>query len=265
MFFGVLEFIPLVLLGLIVLAIANASSGRQEPDPTGRRPYAIYLVSVIFVALFVLLFAATAVVSALVQLPLDDQVSYDALGGATVAPEMVSGSATVSAPGSATVTAPPPGPTGPEAVEVPLTEVPDADTDHIRQAIQSVLLGIIAGLLLLFHARRLREVINEPGFVEGPARRAYQVYLYSVCFVSVLIVLVAGGLAAFALVRMIAPGTTGVGAPAPFERDEGIRQFATTAFLALASAAIFRFHWRRASAFRTPPPEEPRPEAAPPV
>ncbi len=257
MFFGVLEFIPLVLLGLIVLALANASSGRQEPDPTGRRPYAIYLVSVIFVALFVLLFSATVIVSALVQLPLNDQVSYDAVGGVTVAPGMASG--------SATVTAPPPGPAGPEAVEVAPLEVSDGDKDHIRQAIQSALLVIIAGLLLLFHARRLREVINEPGFVEGPARRAYHVYLYSVCFVSVLIVLVAGGLAAFALIRMIAPGTTGVGAPAPFERDEGIRQFATTAFLALASAAIFRFHWRRASALRTPPQEEPRPEAAPPV
>jgi hypothetical protein len=254
-FFGVFEFIPLVLLGLIVLAVANAGSGRQEPDPTGRRPYAIYLVSVIFVALFVLLFAATAIVSALVQLPLNDQVSYDALGGVTVAPGVASG--------SATVTAPPSGPVGPEAAS--LAQLPDADKDHIRQAIQSVLLGIIAGLVLLFHARRLREVINEPGFAEGPARRAYHVYLYSVCFVSVLIVLVAGGLAAFALVRMIAPGTTEVGGPAPFERDEGIRQFATTAFLALASAVIFRFHWRRASAFRTPPPDEPRPEAAPPV
>ncbi|HEX2069720.1 MAG TPA: hypothetical protein VHH54_05905 [Actinomycetota bacterium] len=257
MFFGVLEFIPLVLLGLIVLAFANTSAGRQEPDPTGRRPYAIYLVSVIFVALFVLLFAATAIVSALIQLPLNDQVSHDALGGATVAPGMASG--------SATITAPPPGSAGPDVVEAPLTQVSDANKDHIRQAIQSALIGIIAGLLLLFHARRLREVVNEPGFVEGPARRAYQVYLYSVCFVAVLIVLIAGGLAAFALVRMIAPGTTGIGAPAPFERDEGIRQFATTAFLALGSAAIFRFHWRRASAFRTPPPEEPRPEAAPPV
>ena len=254
MFFGVLEFIPLVLLGLIVLAIANATSGRQEPDPTGRRPYAIYLVSVIFVALFVVLFAATALVSALVQLPLNDQVSYDALGGVAVAPGMGSG--------SATVTAPPIGPVGPET---PLTQVPDADKDHIRQAIQSVLMGIIGGLLLLFHARRLRELINEPGFAEGPARRAYQVYLYTVCFVSVLVVLVAGALASFALVRMIAPGTTEAGAPARFERDEGIRQFATTAFLALASAAIFRFHWRRASAFRTPPPEAPRPEVAPPV
>jgi NhaP-type Na+/H+ or K+/H+ antiporter len=255
MFFGVLEFIPLVLLGLIVLAIANATSGRQEPDPTGRRPYAIYLVSVIFVALFVLLFAATAIVSALVQLPLNDQVSYDALGGVTVAPEV--------ATGSATVTAPPIGPVGPEAA--PLAQLPDADKDHIRQAIQSVLMGIIAGLLLLFHARRLRELINEPGFAEGPARRAYQVYLYTVCFVSVLIVLVAGALAAFAVVRIIAPGTTEIGAPARFERDEGIRHFATTGFLALASAAIFRFHWRRASAFRTPPPEAPRPEVAPPV
>ena len=252
MFFGVLEFVPLVLLGLIVLAVANATSGRQEPDPTGRRPYAIYLVSVTFVAMFVLLFSLTAVVTAVVQIPLSDQVSYDAFGGVSAG----AGSATVAPPGSAP----------PEAQTVPpVTELTDADKSHVREAVQAGLIAVLAALVLLFHTRKLRELIHEPGFAEGPARRTYQSYLYSVCFVSVLIVLVAGAVAAFGLIRIIVPATTGGEPPGGFGRDEGIRQFVTSAFLALAASGIFAFHWRRTAAFRTPPPEPPRPEVAPPV
>ena len=258
MLFGVLELIPLVLLGLIVLAVANAGSARQDPDPTGRRPYAIYLVSVTFIAVFVLLFATTALVTALVQIPLSDEVSRSAVG-VTVAPTVESGSETITAPPAEGVS-----PSGQVPRQRPLTELTDADRNHVREAIQAGLVALLAGLVLLFHARRLRELVNEPGFAEGPARRAYQAYLYSVCLVSVLIFLVAGAVAAFALVRIIAPGTTGVETPSGLERDEGIRQFITSAFLAVAASGIFIFHWRRTAAFRpqpTAPPVERNREA----
>jgi hypothetical protein len=270
-FFGFFEFIPVILLGLIILAVATAASGRQEPDPTGRRPYAIYLVSITFVAIQVLVFSATAVVTALVQIPLRNDVSVDALG-VTVAPEAVSGSgtATIAPPKSseqpspeATLTESPP--PQPSPVEIPpprpiQLDRFNADTRHVREAIQAGFIAVVALLMLLFHARRLRDLTNEPGFAEGPARRAYQAYLYAVCFVSVLTALAAAAVASIGLVNLIAPQTV-----VEFERDNGIRQFVTGAFLALASSVIFRFHWRRASAFRTPPPEEPRPETAPPV
>ena len=280
MVFGFLEFIPLVVIGLIILAVANTASGRQDPDPTGRRPYAIYLVSVIFVSLLMLLFSATAVVSELASL---------AVGGDEIRPYAVLEEGGYgSSSGTSVVTAPPPqqvggskvqpSPLPPNVTPEPLPapdEVPPPrpipigdsgpNNERIRGAILAGLIALIAASVLRFHARRLRELINEQGFVEGPARRAYQVYLYTVCFVSVLTLLVAGAVAAYGLVRIIAPGTTGIGRLGSFERDEGIRQFVTGAFLTLATSAIFRFHWQRAAAFRTPPPEEPRPEAAPPV
>jgi hypothetical protein len=54
-FFGLELLIPLAILGLIVLAVTHVASDRREPDPTGRRPYAIYLFVLTFVALFVAL------------------------------------------------------------------------------------------------------------------------------------------------------------------------------------------------------------------
>lgn len=270
MFFGFFELILVAVLGLVILAVANGGSSRQEPDPTGRRPYAIYLVGVTFVALQVLLFSATAVVSALVQIPLSNGVAVDAFG-VTTAPQAASGSgtATIAPPAStdqptpeATFTESPPRAT---PIEVPPPRpIPidrfDTDTQHVREAIQGGLIAMIALLVLLFHARRLRDLINEPGFADGPARRPYQAYLYAACFVSVLTGLGAAAAASIGLVNFIAPETAG-----GFERHNGIRQFVPAAFLALASTLTFRFHWKRATNFRTPPREEPRPEAAPPV
>jgi hypothetical protein len=260
------ELIPLVVIGLIVLVVASVASDRRDPDPTGRRPYSIYLVAVTLIALFALLFSSTAVVSALVQIPLRDEVSYDAFGGGVSGGVSVAPQPAQPQPGQPQ----PPTGAGPGSGRVgPPTNIPPApiatlhgaNREHIRQAIQTALIAIAAAILLLFHARRLRELIHEPGFAEGPARRAYQVYVYVVCFVGVLIVLVAGSLAAFGLVRIIAPGTTGFEG-ARFERDDGIRQLATNGFLAIAAAAILRWHWLRAAALRTPPAPVP-PEPAP--
>ena len=239
MFFGFFEFVPLILLGLIILAVANAS-GRQEPDPTGRRPYAIYLVSVTLVALLVLLFSATALVSELTAMALD--------AGRPHPSEALTQEGT--------------GIAQPQPVPV---EPFNPSEERIRGAILAGLIALVAALVLLFHAKRLRALVNESGFGEGPARRAYQVYLYTVCFVSVLTVMVAGVVTAFGLVRIIAPGATGLDVSQEFERDEGIKQFVIGTYLVAAATGIFAFHWRRASAFRTPPPEEPRPEVAPPV
>src|SRR5919109_3776657 len=73
--FGGLEFtIPLVLVALIVFVIVALVTARRDPDPAGQRPYAIYLVLIVFVALFVSLFSAAAVASNVVQIPLTDGV-----------------------------------------------------------------------------------------------------------------------------------------------------------------------------------------------
>ncbi len=56
---------PAVVIALIVLGVI-----RREPDPSGRRAYAIYLLSVTFVALFTVLFALYPLVAAGTRLAL---------------------------------------------------------------------------------------------------------------------------------------------------------------------------------------------------
>lgn len=240
-FFGLELLIPLAILGLIVLAVTQIVSDRKEPDPTGRRPYAIYLFVVTFVALAVALFSLTAVASSVARLVVPER-------GASpfTAPEFPSGFE------------PPPG----APIEGPIYEEfgPfDPDVEHSRQAILSGLFFAGAVLVLLFHARRIRDLETEGTLTEVPIRRSYQVYLYTVCFVAVLVSLVAGALAVFGIVRIAAPGVVGFGS-ASAERNNGIVQLASSGLLALAAFGLFRIHWRRASAMRVrgiqskPPP-----------
>ena len=206
--FSALGVLPLLVIVLIVFALASVG-GRREPDPTGRRPFAVYLVSVCFVALIVLVATLTVVVTYLGQLP---------LGG--------------------------------------------SDGDGAA-AIQTGLVALIAALVLLFHAQRLKGLLAEATPSENAARTTYLVYLYAVCFVTILAGLTAAAVALFALLRVIAPGVFGGGDL--FARNKGLRQLVPTGFLTVASALIFAFHWRRAAAVRIAPETTLPPEAAPPV
>ncbi|MGH2571970.1 MAG: hypothetical protein ACRDGU_00500 [Actinomycetota bacterium] len=248
-FFGLELLIPLASLGLIVLTVTNVATDRREPDPTGRRPYAIYLFVLTFVALFVAVFSLTATVSSVVRLALPHR-GFDEVFPSPVPPGFE--------PPSEGVTEESPF----EDPSYGFEEYGpfDPNVEHTRQAIQSGLIFLAAGLVLLFHARRIRDLEAGGSLAEGPVRRSYQAYLYAVCFVAVLIILVGGALAIFGIVRIAAPGTTGF-EPANAERDAGIVQLASSGFLALAAYGLFLFHWRRASVLRAGPlePEPPPP------
>jgi hypothetical protein len=259
--FGFELLIPIVVIGLIVMAIGAFSSDRREPDPTGRRPYAVYLFSVVFVTLFILLFSGISVISSIVRIGLPGNGVYSqsfTYGGSGVA---YSGKV---APVPAAVPYEP-GPNQPAPYETlrpivvpqpgqetptlspnqaPLVQRYDPNDERIRSAVQAGLVAIAAGLVLLFHARRAEELVHDPAFAEGPARRTYHVYLYAVCFVAILTTLVAGAFAVYGLFRIIAPGTSGF-SPHNVERNEGIHQLITSGLLALVAVAIFHFHWRR--------------------
>jgi hypothetical protein len=120
---------------------------------------------------------------------------------------------------------------------------------HTRQAIQSGLFLLAAGFVLLFHARRIRDLESDGSLVQIPIRRGYQAYLYAVCFVAVLVALVAGAFAVFGIFRIAGPGVVGFGS-ASAERNEGIVELATSGLLALAAYGLFRLHWRRAFTLR---------------
>src|SRR5437764_7527962 len=66
---GLAAVIPLVILALIVFAIVALVTGRRDPDPSGSRPYTIYLVLIIFFSMFTALFALTAMASNIAKIP----------------------------------------------------------------------------------------------------------------------------------------------------------------------------------------------------
>lgn len=275
---------PLVVLGVLGFAVLALVNGRSEPDPSGRRPYATYLVLVTFVALFTTVFALARAASsgtrAAMNTPLGECTAGpgsisctsgsggfgqssgagSAASGGTAAPftrpatpnpAAVPGEAprpgVVASPPPAV--APPPLPT--PALPTPalpagfvLRGGPDARKERAREAVQAGLVALAAALVLAFHGRRLRDLVAEAGFEQGSAKRPYVFYLYATCFVSVITALASGSLAAYALVRVIAPGLMTSGAAGP-ERDEGLVGLVTNGLLTGAAALIFATHWRR--------------------
>ena len=255
--------IPIVVIGLIVMAIAAFSSDRREPDPAGRRPYAVYLFSVLFVTLFITLFAAIGLVSSIVRIALPENLP---VGTVTYGPDGAVVGQKVEPvpafqPGQTVAPVPVPGQETPilSPNQAPLEPFRpyDPNKEYIRDAVRSGLIAIAALLVLLFHARRARELDRDSAFVEGPSRRIYHVYLYAVCFVAVLTTLVAGAVAAYGLFRIVSPGTTSTFGSHTLERDEGIVQLVTAGILALAAYGIFAFHWRRIAGRATPEGEAP--------
>ena len=236
-FFALLGLIPLVLLGLVVLGVL-ALAGRGEPDPTGGRTYAFYVFAVTFVSLFITLFALIGVVQALVRVPLPDSRGEFPVpigtGSAGYGEELIA-----PAPGFET------------APGFAQTQSFDPDREWWRMAVQAALIAVAAGVVLRFHAARARELLTEPGVEASPAWRTYQAYVHAVCFVSILIALVAGAAATYGLFRVIAPGVTAQFSLPTAERQGGIAQLVTGGLSALGAYAVFAYHWRR-SARRSP-------------
>ena len=100
---------------------------------------------------------------------------------------------------------------------------------------------------------------------EAPVRRAYQIYLYAVCFVTVLVLLFTGAQALFGVVRIALPDQTAAehayfetGAPEfqtgldPIdqERKRGVVQLLENGIVAGLAGGLFAFHWARARHLR---------------
>lgn len=102
-----------------------------------------------------------------------------------------------------------------------------------------------------------------------PTRHVYQVYVYAVCFVTVLILLFTAASFVYAIVRIAAPGTTaqggfgglsffrafgdafGSGFASEGERDRGIVQLIQSGILGIGAGALFYVHWGWANRLRT--------------
>jgi uncharacterized membrane protein len=217
---GGVVFLPIALLALIVVLVL----ARREPDPTGRGTYATYVFLVTFIALFVAVFAASTAVNAAARLVGDQSAPspFGAVGGTPIAS--------------------------------PLYPHFNAHAETWRTLFQALTVTVAAGLVLIFHARRARELLADTGGRIDATWRAYRYYLLATCFVAILTLLFAGAGTVYALIRTVAPGLTATGASGP-ERTDAIRELVGSVFVGALAWAIFLFHWRRTPTLRGRPAE----------
>jgi hypothetical protein len=197
--------------------------GRGLPDPEGRRPYAIYLFVVSFIATFVALGALATTVSSVTELIVADDQAFVEPG--------------FSPPGFS-----PPG------GEFPGFKEYDPDDQRTASAVQSALAAAVAILILWFHHVRIKTEIGRAGFATGAVRATLQAYVYAACFVAILIGLFALASAAYAVFRLIAPGVTGVFTTESAERDAAVVSLVSSLFLVAGAYGIWRYQWRRGEA-----------------
>jgi uncharacterized membrane protein len=119
----------------------------------------------------------------------------------------------------------------------------------VRGAVQAGLVVAAALVVLVFHARRRRELQRMEDYdVGAPVWRIDRAYLYVVCFVAVLVALFALGAGAYGLFRVLAPGVTGDEISDHLERQEGVAQLISLVWLGLAGLYVFMRSWREAAA-----------------
>jgi hypothetical protein len=226
---GGVIFLPIVFLVLIVALVV----GRREPDPTGRGLYASYVFLVTFIALFVALFAGSAAVNAIAKLIAGQPrpSPFGVVGGTPIASPLYPGF--------------------------------NGHAGTWRTLLQAVTVAVAAALVLLFHARRARELLADTGGRIDATWRAYRYYLLATCFVSILTLLFAAAAAAYSVIRVVAPGLTALG-PSGTERTDAIQQLVGSVFLGAVAWLIFVFHWRRREEDRgVPVATEPPPPLPP--
>ena len=261
--------VAVVPIGLVVLGILVFASGR-EPDPSGRRPYAVYLCTVSFTAMFTVLFAGFALVATLVGLAIDSDddegawapfptiTSIAQTGDPGESPEVGDPDGYEPAPGADNF-APRPAPMDPYQYDgseefdhsgEPMYQEYDEDSEDAA-ARDGVLAGIIliaAGAVLVFHRRKLSELSLTPGYEGSPASRVESAYMYATCFVAVVVLVGAAVTAAYAIFQIVAPGVAssyGQGS-----REDGVTPLISAAALVLAGYAIVWKHWSRATELR---------------
>lgn len=227
-------FVPVLLLGLIVLAIVGIAARGSDGDPGGERPRAMYLTAVSFVTLFLTLFAAFAIVSAVVDLAIGDD------GG--IAVDRVEVPFDDSDGDGFTGEAPDPiAPSG-------FGSSGDGDNERYRAIVLSGLVALASGALYAYHRQKLAAYARGLPGARGAGRRAWDAYLHTVAFVAIFIALVSTVAAGYAIFQTIAPGVAGVA-----EREDGVRSLIPAAVLAAASFALFLLHWREANRPESPP------------
>jgi hypothetical protein len=256
--FGVLAIlVPISLvLGLVVLLAL-----RGEPDDGGRG-MTLYLALATFAGFLVALVAVTALSAAVTDLVANDDndsvsSAFDSRTSSgsfeafpTTTPGQLGTDTTFTIPSDF----------GPGSSTSVLRSEGQTHDDRAWTTIIQTLLALGAALAVLrFHWPRL-EAVGDRAEAGSAATKARQAYCYTMCFLVVVTMLVAATVAAFNVVQMVAPGTTGAA-----NRGDAIETFIPVFVLAVGAAALFRIHWARVEtpAFLRPPPPPLAPEVSP--
>lgn len=214
---GLTVAVPAVAVVLALLMLA----GRNDPDPDGRRPDAVYLFTVSFVALALTVIAASAAAGAVARVVLQPMPRH-------------SDSAFFATTTSADVE----------------DEFAARHNDGIRRATNDALRAMLAGVpavwVLWFHRRRIHDLLADPGRSRLLVERLHRTFERTVCFAGVVCAMFAVPLALWGALRWGLPGTT-----APDGVDEashGLVQLAANGVLAMGAAVAARLHWPGADA-----------------
>lgn len=242
-FFGGFEILLLVVLGLLVITVVAVAT-RDDPDPTNRRPYGVYLFLATFVSLAVTLSGVYAVLQGLGNLAVDT-------GFGDVYPNDLREIPVQVDPG------------GFDSGVTQVEPIPFPDSSGRRAAARALVEGaiaVLAGLALLrFHGLRAVELADDPSYGDGVGRRTVSTYLYGVLFVLAFSLAGVGVAAARGLLGVMFGEELFYSS-----RDVGFRDFLVNALFWIVLAFVFRYHWRRAEALRTSLPPVPEPPPAPP-
>jgi hypothetical protein len=192
---------------LVVLVVAN----RAEADPSGRRPFVVYLFGVAFITLWTALLGSAAAVMGLISLI-----------GRNVGVQVreVCGTAAL---------------TGARCTQVSvLHPVGDAAA---RAVVLGGLLLVVSAAAFLFHVRKGLDLAA--GDTVGASARVARSYVSAVAFVSVLVVVGTTIGAVYAVFGLVAPGVFGAAGRVP-----ALRSFLDAGYVAAAAFGILLMHMR---------------------
>lgn len=195
---------------VLIVVIAGAIGGRNEPDPGGERPLAIYL-------------AAAAVVA-----------TFTVFAGVGLSANAISALAEENSGFATSVF---------EGEEFFGEESPVSDDDAERNSeITDLVLGLVVlavgGGVLAFHDPKLRTAAQNS---DGPGLRVASKAAYIICFSALVAIVVAVVAVVFGAYGAVAPGVSGVG-----DRDEALRNLIMPVCLLGAAFGFFVINWRRA-------------------
>ena len=234
-------------LGLLVLAIIAVATGRGELDPTGRRGFAIYLAGVLFVTLFVAMFATFGAAEDLTGTIGDDDrdydYDYDEYEGEIFDEEGFSVD---------------------DAFGRPDDRDDDQTTRAVGDALEGLLVALPAALVFLWHGRRRRGLLGEADFAGSPAERIDRAFLHATTFTAAIIVVVGVANVLPDLLHLVAPGLTEPGQDAGEVREDALRGALAFLVLTALGATVFTWAWRQtpdgAGFLRRPPDPAPMPD-----